>query len=98
MITVPATPATIAANGGDGIKVTTTANGTTCILLASVSGSTATFVDGQSCQGSGETLTLKAPPPSTAKVSGTSMSVNEAFTAAGLISGTATETLTCTKM
>jgi hypothetical protein len=67
-------------------------------MLATVSGSTATFVDGQSCQGNGETLTLKSPPPSTAKVSGSSMSVSEAFTATGLVSGTATETLTCAKM
>jgi hypothetical protein len=98
MITVPANPATITADGANGIKVTTTSQGNTCILLASVSGSTATFADGQSCQGNGETLTLKSPPPSTAKVSGTSMSVDEAFSAMGLISGTATETLTCTKM
>jgi len=98
MITVPANPATITANGADGIKITTTAQGNTCILLATVSGSTAVFEDGQSCQGNGETLTLKAPPPSTAKMSGTSMAVNEAYAAQGLISGTATETLTCTKM
>jgi hypothetical protein len=56
-------------------------------------------VDGQSCQGNGETLTLKSPPPSTAKMStSSSMSVDEAFTATGLVSGTATETLSCTKM
>ena len=98
MITVPPTPATITANGASGVKITTTAQGNTCILFATVSGSTATFVDGQSCQGNGETLTLKAPPPSTAKMSGSSMSVDESFTATGLISGTAIETLTCTKM
>jgi len=98
MITVPANPATITANGANGIKITTTAQGNTCILLATVQGSTAVFEDGQSCQGNGETLTLKAPPPSTAKMNGTSMAVDEAYDAKGLISGTATETLTCTKM
>lgn len=99
MITVPSNPATITANGANGIKITTTAQGNTCILVATVEGATAVFEDGQSCQGNGETLTLKAPPPSTAKMmSATSMAVNEAYTAMGLISGTATETLTCTKM
>lgn len=98
MITVPANPATISANGATGVKITTTAQGNTCILLATVQGSTAVFEDGQSCQGNGETLTLKAPPLSTAKMSGTTMAVDESYTAMGLISGTATETLTCTKM